>query len=717
MSRGAGVNPIKSHMSLHPPLPEESVELSPPQKAKVPFDALLMWLLILTGFGMLTAVFLPPESPYTLSYALWYADFRYWSPWVSGCCWLIFAWAVCSFCLHLFIPENTERPLIKRRSFYQRVTAVLFIFFLWAVWYNHSTLPLATLFSPLLSPVTNYIYTHYTIPLSDYYTTGEGRSPAFLPVLLVLFLALSFVAWRVWHHVKQWKASKTVMTTAVLMGVLPMILGADADAPAPPPKVETFIGIYDVQSKEDIHQFTAEEIRELVKMEDDRTRGSGLQPHPVLVYCFEERSFHYTGGKYDNAEIRYRLRVPQKIVRGRKYPLIVHLHGIGEAGNDNRHSLAHLHSILPLLIGPEQQDFFLLVLQCPRDERHWTFKPTKDGNLDVVAALTDHVIQNNPIDERRLSTFGLSSGGAGVWAWIARNPEKFAAAAPAATTFPGNYRVIPELNQTPVWVFVNKGDAGVAIPPLLEAKRHFEASNGYMRLTQLDQGGHASWRPALDEYNCFSWMIAQKRGGWFNPPPERKIYQSRSLVSSFFAFFLPLGLAAGLIVFQRSLYCEIFHQKITEKLYHSQQEDAGEEEESKIDDTEPTLTETFRVWMDVTGTKKIKAKVLDFQDDGRVRIQSPDGKIATALIKQFCVADQKLMREIRNQKLPAEGFRKWTDKTGKHTFTAKFLNFQPDGKVVLQSDAGKTVSVPIERLGQEEQEFLKQQKNESQLPT
>jgi len=30
----------------------------------------------------------------------------------------------------------------------------------------------------------------------------------------------------------------------------------------------------------------------------------------------------------------------------------------------------------------------------------------------------EHVISNNPIDEKRLSTFGLSSGGYGVWELI-----------------------------------------------------------------------------------------------------------------------------------------------------------------------------------------------------------------------------------------------------------------------------------------------------------
>ena len=681
---------------------KESVKLSLRRRAKFVLNSSTVWLLgILVLLGINVAVFLPPESPYALSYALWYADFRYWPGWVSGCCWLIFAWAITSFCLNLFVPKNTNHPILKRRSFYQGLSNILFAFFLWAVWYNHATMSLAT----FLSPITPLAYTNYLLSLEDYSTTGEGRSPAFFPILFGVLISIIFIAWRCWYHFKRWKKAKTdIKTTVLLIGILAIALGSNY--PEPPPKVSTSTGIYDVQSKEDIHQFTAEEIRELVQMEDDRTYGLGKTPHPVLVYCFEERSFKYTGGKYDNAEIRYRLRVPNKIVSGRKYPLVVHLHGIGEAGDDNRLSLAHLHSILPLLIGPEQQDFFLLVLQCPHNDRAWTFKPTKDGNLDVIAALTDHIIQTNPIDERRLSTFGLSSGGYGVWAWIARNPEKFAAAAPAATTFTGNYKVIPELNQTPIWVFINEGDDGIAIPPLLEAIKHFEASNGYMKLTQLDQGGHASWRPAMDEYNCFAWMIAQKRGSWFNPPPERGNYQCRSLVNSFFAFVLPLALATGLLIIQRSSYCEHLQRRIAERWYHSQ-----EEEEDSENNTGEQGTDTFRVLTDVTGMKKIDAKILDFPVDDKVRIQLSNGKIATVLIKQFCDADQEMMKKMRSQMLVAEGFSEWTDSTGKHTTTAKLIGFQSDNVVLLQSTTGKTMPVPIERLGQAEREFLEQMKN------
>ncbi len=210
--------------------------------------------------------------------------------------------------------------------------------------------------------------------------------------------------------------------------------------------------------------------------------------------------------------------------------------------------------------------------------------------------------------------------------------------------------------------------------------RAINGSGGFMKLTQFDQGGHAAWRPAMDEYNCFSWMIAQKRGGWFNPPPERKVYQGRSLSNCFFSFFLPLGLAAGLFAFQRTALCEQLHERIADRLYRRRDEDEDddeeEEEEDDTDDDESGEIEVetipddgFRMLTDITGTKKIKAKIVGFQGES-VRIQSPEGKIALAPIKQFSTADQKLMLKIRNQMQSTAGFREWTDKTGKQTFVS-----------------------------------------------
>ncbi len=562
---------------------------------------------------MVVSAFVPPRAPYTLSRLLWYADFRYWPGWVSGVCWLTLLWAVISMFPALLVPKNEERLFLLRRSFAQNILSILFVYLIWLIWYNYATMSLETLFAPILPPVTNYLNIHYTLPLADYYTNGEGSTPLFWPAVGVVLLTVLFVTWRVWCYARRWKHGRTAISLLIL-AILPLVLGADNPVPEKPRKVETSVDIYDIKSKDEIHKFTVEEIRELVKMEDQRAIRRSLWPHPILVYCFEERKFTYTGGKYDKAEIKYRLHVPKKIVPGKKYPLAVHLHGIGESSNDNTLSLAHLHSILPLMIGPEQEDFFLLVLQCPSKDKRWTFTNEKDGNLDIVTAIANHLIQTNPIDTKRQSVFGLSSGGYGVWEWISKEPDRFAAAVPASTGSTRELQKLTALTQTSVWSFRNYKDQDASIESNLAAMRVINNTGGYMKLTQFELDDHTAWRPAMGQSHCFAWMLAQKRGGWFNPPPERNEYKVRSLSNIFFAFFLPLTLAGGLFLFQRARFCENLHEKIADHLYRRWEDDEYEDDDDEFEeDTEEE--DGFQTFTDITGTKTIIAKVLEFRQE------------------------------------------------------------------------------------------------------
>jgi predicted peptidase len=218
----------------------------------------------------------------------------------------------------------------------------------------------------------------------------------------------------------------------------------------------------------------------------------------ALIDCFEERTFRYTEGKYKDAEIKYRLHTPDTIRYGRKYPLIVHLHGIGEAGSNNTSSLLHLHSVLPVLIGPESEDFFMLVTQCPSDTPGWSFRSaTKDGTLDVLVAIMKQVITDNPIDDKRITATGVSSGGWGVWELIQEYPDMFAGAVPTACSVPRQSQKLTALKQTPIWAFINKED--IDPTPIQLAMGMINKSGGSMALTITGTSGHNAWKPAMED--------------------------------------------------------------------------------------------------------------------------------------------------------------------------------------------------------------------------
>ena len=319
---------------------------------------------------------------------------------------------------------------------------------------------------------------------------------------------------------------------------------SSAQESKPPQRVITSTGIYDIESRDEIHKFSAKEVQELVRIENGRFQGEGTIPHPILVYCFEEKTFYYTGGKYQNKEIKYRLHTPRTIRYGRKYPLIVHLHGIGEAGSNNTSSLLYLHSVLPMMIGPERQDFFMLVMQCPQETPAWSFRTTKDGTLDVLMAAIERVIAENPIDKTRITATGVSSGGGGVWELIMKHPDLFAGAVPTACGAPPPLQRLAALTKTPIWSVTNEDIEPESIQTAMHA---INQSGGSMAFTRSNAPGHDAWRPAMEDYNCFLWMLAQKRGSWFSPPPGTIVQKPHSLSLPLAAYVLPLAIIVFLL--------------------------------------------------------------------------------------------------------------------------------------------------------------------------
>jgi formylglycine-generating enzyme required for sulfatase activity len=59
--------------------------------------------------------------------------------------------------------------------------------------------------------------------------------------------------------------------------------------------------------------------------------------------------------------------------------------------------------------------------------------------------------------------------------------------------------------------------------------------------------------------------------------------------------------------------------------------------------------------------------------------------------------------------------RKWTDRMGKYTIQAEFVDFK-DGKVQLRQENGKEVTIPIEKLSDADRQFVQQQSKGKPVP-
>ncbi len=186
-------------------------------------------------------------------------------------------------------------------------------------------------------------------------------------------------------------------------------------------------------------------------------------PQLAFVSLFTECEYRYTGGDYQDELFKYRLFVPEA---AEPAPLIVWLHGRGEASSDNVHHLRWLDRLIfPKPWEKERFPFYVLAVQCPFENPVWTrAKGSQEGDdmVNVVKAILDRTIEDYPIDHDRIYLTGLSSGGAGCWEMALRYPGYFSAVC-ANGLGGGDPPRLDRLKEIPVWAFHSTADIGTPV--------------------------------------------------------------------------------------------------------------------------------------------------------------------------------------------------------------------------------------------------------------
>ncbi len=233
-----------------------------------------------------------------------------------------------------------------------------------------------------------------------------------------------------------------------------------------------------------------------------------------FVALFTPLEYRYTGGEYQDELFRYRLFVPETRGPDERMPLIVWLHGRGEAGTDN---IDHVRWLDHLVFTPpwdcRDYPFFLLAVQCPLDNQVWirTDGAQADDMINVVRSILDKTLQEYPIDRERVYLAGISSGGLGCWDFATRFPQYFAAVAPMGSGG-ADTNSIGALVDIPVCVFHCTRDAKTPIDSVRKTVEALRAAGGNVHLTEVDAASHDCWNPAFDDYHLLDWLLSQRRG-------------------------------------------------------------------------------------------------------------------------------------------------------------------------------------------------------------
>jgi predicted peptidase len=203
---------------------------------------------------------------------------------------------------------------------------------------------------------------------------------------------------------------------------------------------------------------------------------------------------------------------------GRRWPLLLFLHGAGERGSDLAQVAKHGP---PKLLDPSfsgshdpaaralAESFIVVSPQCPQFEV-W--------NDERLLALLDELLPRLHADLSRVYLTGMSMGGFGTWSLAVRHPQRFAAVAPVCgggrtadvQAAEGERRAA--LLTLGVWAFHGENDCVV---PLEESQRMIAAMKAAgatdVRLTVYPGCDHDSWTGTYANPELYAWLLRHRR--------------------------------------------------------------------------------------------------------------------------------------------------------------------------------------------------------------
>ncbi len=222
----------------------------------------------------------------------------------------------------------------------------------------------------------------------------------------------------------------------------------------------------------------------------------------------------------------YRILLPLHYDASRKYPLIMVLHGAGERGNNNEAQL--LHGSYLFLKDSIREKYHAIVVfpQCPATsfwsnvqfnmdsvtgKRGLQFQPEGEPTVAMKLAqeLLYKIIDEYPVNKKRIYVGGLSMGGMGTFEMVRRNPKLFAAAFPICGG--GATATAPAMKKIKWWVFHGEVDEIVPASLSQEMVDALKAAGADVKYSLYPGVNHNSWDNAFAEPTLLPWLFAQKK--------------------------------------------------------------------------------------------------------------------------------------------------------------------------------------------------------------
>ena len=214
----------------------------------------------------------------------------------------------------------------------------------------------------------------------------------------------------------------------------------------------------------------------------------------------------------------YRTATPEKMEKGKKYPLLVFFHGAGGRGNNNKDQLLDAGGLAAFEKAGVRTKFksHLFAGQVPKGERwvnvHWSLlghsMPKISDSMSMALQMVDTYIndQKNQVDRNRIYVMGLSMGGYGTWDAIQRKPNFFAAAVPICGG--GDVSLAHKLTKIPIWAWHGDQDKVIKPSRSREMINAIKKAGGTPKYSEIKDRGHNSWLDCWSSDELWNWLYS-----------------------------------------------------------------------------------------------------------------------------------------------------------------------------------------------------------------
>lgn len=224
------------------------------------------------------------------------------------------------------------------------------------------------------------------------------------------------------------------------------------------------------------------------------------------------KSYFYKG-------VSFRLKFPKSykdsLGTGKKYPIFVFFHGIGEKGTiyDNEYQLYHGGQHFMNAVDAGRYDGFLLYPQTSSGSG--AFNATHYNIVNEL--ISNYFVPQVNVDINRVTVDGLSGGGGSTWQMLRNHPKLVAGGLPisAVSVADGDGGMVNSLRFTPIWLFQGYLDNAPHFNTARNVVNNYRNAGSNIQYKEYPDQGHGCWNSAWNEAGFFPFINnAHKANPW-----------------------------------------------------------------------------------------------------------------------------------------------------------------------------------------------------------